>query len=67
MEYNLEDYKRKGGKVFVKTDGFKYFSNRTELNSVHLRCVLFKKGCKGTAKLNTDINLIYPNQNTIIR
>ena len=46
--------------VYVTTDGFKYFSNRTKLNSVHLRCVLFKKGCKGRAKLKTDINLIYP-------
>ena len=60
MEYYLDEYQRKGGKVFVTSDGFKYFSNRTNLNCVHLRCVLFKKGCKGTAKLNTDMNLIYP-------
>ena len=60
MEYYLDEYQRKGGKVFVTSDGFKYFSNRTNFNCVHLRCVLFKKGCKGTAKLNTDMNLIYP-------
>ena len=60
MEYNLDEYQRIGGKVFVTSDGFKYFSNRTNLNCVHLRCVLFKKGCKGTDKLNTDMNLIYP-------
>ena len=55
MEYNLEEYQRKGGKIFVTPDGYKYFSNTKKLN-----CVLFKKGCKGTAKLNTDISLIYP-------
>ena len=59
MEYYLDEYQRKGGKVFVTSDGFKYFSNRTNLNCVHLSCVLFKKGCKRIAKLNTDMNLIY--------
>ena len=51
---------RKGGKGFVTPDGCKYISNRTKLNCFYLRCVLFKKGCKGTAKLNTDIYLVYP-------
>ena len=30
-------------------------------NTTYLRCVLSKDGCKGTAKLKLETNLIYPN------
>ena len=59
MEYNIEEYQRKGGKIYDTLDEYKYLSNREKLNCVDLRCVLFKKGCNRTAKLNRDVKLIY--------
>ena len=60
MEYNTEEYQRGGGKPITTSDGYKYFSNRKKSDCVYLKCVLFRNGCKGSAKLNTQINLVYP-------
>lgn len=61
MEYQIEEYRRKGGKIASTTDGYKYFLNsRPTSTYINLKCVLFRKGCRGTAKLVLGINLIYP-------
>ena len=39
---------------------YEYFSNRKKSDCVYLKCVLFSNGCKGSAKLNTEVNLVYP-------
>ena len=59
MEYNTEEYKRKGGRAITTSDGFRYFSNRKKSDCIYLKCVLFRNGCKGTAKMNTELNLVY--------
>ena len=59
MEYFTEEYKRKGGKAITTPDGFRYFSNRKKTDCIYLKCVLFRNGCKGTAKMNTELNLVY--------
>ena len=60
MEYHIDEYRRIGGKNFTTLDGYKYFSCRTKTNSLYLRCSLFRNGCKGTAKLNFQSDLIHP-------
>ena len=45
----------------ILTDGFKYSKYKVKENTTYLRCVLSKNGCKGTAKLKLETNLIYPN------
>ena len=59
MENNTEEYGRGGGKTITTSDGYKYFSNRKKSDSVYLKCVLFRNDCKGSAKLNTKVNLVY--------
>ena len=60
MEYNTEEYRRGGGKTITTSDGYKYFSNRKKSDYVYLKCILFRNDCKGSAKLNTEVNLVYP-------
>ena len=60
MEYNTEEYRREGGKTITTSDGYKYFSNRKKSDCVYLKCVLFRNDCKWSAKLNTEVNLVYP-------
>ena len=50
MEYNTEEYKRKGGRAITTSDGFRYFSKRKKSDCIYLN------GCKGTAKMNTELN-----------
>ena len=43
MEFNTEEYKRRGSNVFTSADGFKYVQSKT----------IFRNGCKGTTKLSS--------------
>ena len=58
MEFNTEEYKRRGSNVFTSADGFKYVQSKTIENGVYLKCAIFRNGCKGTAKLNLTRHLI---------
>ena len=60
MEYSFDQYKRNTGKVFTSSNGYKYFCHKSIENILYLRCVLFRKDCKGSAKLEKATNLIYP-------
>ena len=60
MDYSFDQYKRNTGKVFTSSDGYKYFCHKSKENILYLRCVLFRKDCKGSAKLEKATNLIYP-------
>ena len=60
MEYSFDQYKRNTGKVFSSSNGYKYFCHKSIENILYLRCVLFRKDCKGSAKLEKATNLIYP-------
>ena len=60
MEFNTEEYKRRGSNVFTSADGFKYVQSKTIENGVYLKCAIFRNGCKGTAKLNLTRHLITP-------
>ena len=60
MEFTLDEYKRSNGKTYSSSDGFKYFSCKIVEKQTYLRCTLFRRSCKGTAKLDQDTNLIHP-------
>ena len=60
MEFNTEEYKRRGSNVFTSADGFKYVQSKTIENGVYLKCAIFRNGCKETAKLNLTRHLITP-------
>ena len=60
MEYSFDQYKRNTGKVFTSSDSYKYFCHKYTENILYLRCALFRKDCKGSAKLEKATNLIYP-------
>ena len=61
MEWKIEEYRRKGGEIASTPDGHKYFLNsRPTATYINLKCVLFRKGCKGSAKLILDVNLLFP-------
>ena len=60
MEYMSDSYKRSNGRIITTTDGFKYSEYKVKENTTYLRCVLSKNGCKGTAKLKLETDLIYP-------
>ena len=47
MEFNTEEYKRRGSNVFTSADGFKYVQSKIIENSVYLKCAIFRNGCKG--------------------
>ena len=59
MEYTIGEYIRSKGKVYTSSDGYKYFSSKAVGSKIHLRCTLFMKSCKGTAKLDLEVNLLY--------
>ena len=48
------------GHVLTTADGHKYLRRKYAVNSVYLKCALFRNGCKATAKLDRDTNLISP-------
>ena len=58
MDYSFDQYKRNTGKVFTSSDGYKYFCHKSK--EIFSTCVLFRKDCKGSAKLEKGTNLIYP-------
>ena len=60
MEYTIDYYKRHTGRVLTTTDGHKYLKCKVKENKTYLKCVLFRDGCKATAKLQMDTNLISP-------
>ena len=59
MEYTIDQYRRKGGKVITSSDGYKYFCHKSKNDIHYLKCTFFKNGCKGSAKLNIVVNLVY--------
>ena len=60
MEFQIDQFRRLGGKVFSSSDGHKYLCHKSKGNILYLRCVLYKKGCKASAKLDKEVNLLYP-------
>ena len=55
MEYKFEYFRRHTGKVFTTTDEHKYLKCKVKENKAYLKCVLFRNGCKATAKLCKQI------------
>ena len=66
MEYTIGEYIRSKGKVYTSSDGYKYFSSKDVGSKSHLGCRLFRNSCKGTAKLDLELNLLYINPFLII-
>ena len=60
MEYTIYTYKYQRGKIFTTTDNKKYFRYKVKENKAYTKCVLFRIGCKATAKPNLNTNLITP-------
>ena len=58
MEYTIGYYRRQIGKVLTTTDGHKYLQCKVKENKTYLKCVLLRDGCKATAKLQMDTNLV---------
>ena len=56
-----DSYRRSNGRIITTADGFKYSEYKVKENTTYLRCVLSKNGCKGTAKLKLETDLIYPS------
>ena len=63
MEYELDTYKHIRGKIYTTTDDHKYLKYKVKENKAYMKCVLFRKGCRATAKLNMSTNLITPMVN----
>ena len=55
----IGEYIRSKGKVYISSDGYKYFSSKAVGSRIHLRCTLFRNSCKGTAKLDLEENVLY--------
>ena len=60
MEYTIGYYRHQIGAVLTTTDGHKYLRCKVKENKTYLKCVLFRDGCKATAKLQMNTNLISP-------
>ena len=60
MEYTIGSYKSIVGKVCTTLDGFKFVSSKMNEEYSYLKCAMFRSGCKGTARLNRETNLITP-------
>ena len=50
MEYNTEEYKRKGGRAITTSDGFRYFSKRKKSDCIYLNVFYSEMGAKGRLK-----------------
>ena len=61
MEYKLEHYRRQSGHIVISPDGHKYIRREYTETAVYLKCALFRDGCKATAKLNKETDLITPS------
>ena len=48
------------GHILTTADGHKYLKRKYTVKSVYLKCALFRDGCKATAKLDRDRDLITP-------
>ena len=60
MEYKLESYRRHNGQIVIAADGHKYIRRKYTETAVYLKCALFRDGCKATANLNRETDLITP-------
>ena len=60
MEYKTDNYRRMSGHILTTADGHKYLKRKYTVKSVYLKCALFRDGCKATAKLDRDRDLITP-------
>ena len=61
MDYTLQEYKRREGKVFTTSDGHKYTRSKITEKYFCLKCALFRQSdCKGTSRLNRETDLITP-------
>ena len=60
MEYQLETYRRQSGQVLTTTDEHKYVKRKVTETNLYLKSPLFRDGCKATAKLNKELNLMTP-------
>ena len=58
MEYTLTHYKQNRGLIYQTSEGHKYLVSRRKGDQIYLKCVLFRQGCKSTAKLIQECNLI---------
>ena len=59
MNYTLDTFKHIRGLIYTTSDNHKYLvSKRKSDNTIYLKCVLFREGCKATAKLNQNSLLI---------
>ena len=46
MEFNTEEYKRRGSNVFTSAHGFKYVQSKTIENGDYLICAIYRNWCK---------------------
>ena len=60
MEFKLNSYRRQYGNIFTTPDGHIYFTSKIREGRAYLKCVLYRNGCKATAKLHLITNLIIP-------
>ena len=60
MEYKTDNYRRMSGHILTTADGHKYLKRKYTVKSVYIKCPLFRDGCKATAKLDRDRDLITP-------
>ena len=60
MEYTLQEYKRREGKVFTTSDEHKYTLSKNTEKYLYLKCALFSQSnCNGTSRL-PETDLITP-------
>ena len=57
-DYLRTEYKNKRGNVYTTTDGHKYTLSTDRESVAYLKCVLFREGCKSTAKLNKSAKTV---------
>ena len=56
MDYTLNSYKHTRGVIYTTSDCHKYLVSKRKTDYTYLKCVLFREGCKATAKLlNTQL------------
>ena len=60
MEFKLDTHRRQNGNIFTSLDGHKYIKSKIREEKAYLKCVLYRNGCRATAKVNLLTNLIIP-------
>ena len=58
MDYTITHYKQNRGSIYQTSEGHKYLVSKRRGDLIYLKCVLFRNGCKSTAKLIQECNLI---------